>query len=136
MLDMDPAAIEHPYFDERHIDGDVKSIGSLVHIYDDMFAIVYEEHETNQQARTVSVEKPKLLLYTRSKCHYCKKVNTYLASVNKTVPCVDIGKHPEAVNELIKIGGKKQVPCLVINGKPLYESNDIIQWFKNNPNKF
>lgn len=31
-----------------------------------------------------------------------------------------------------KIGGKTQVPCLVIDGKPLYESLDIIEWLKTN----
>ena len=34
--------------------------------------------------------------------------------------------------ELLKIGGKGQVPCLVIDGKALYESDDIIQWFERN----
>ncbi|MDR2716000.1 MAG: glutathione S-transferase N-terminal domain-containing protein, partial [Coriobacteriaceae bacterium] len=29
---------------------------------------------------------------------------------------------------LIKIGGKKQIPCLVIEGKALYESDDIIAY--------
>ena len=37
--------------------------------------------------------------------------------------------------ELIKIGGKPQVPCLVIDGKALYESLDIIEWFKRNKKK-
>jgi len=36
-----------------------------------------------------------------------------------------------AKEELIRIGGKGQVPCLVIDGKALYESDDIIEWFKN-----
>lgn len=136
MLDMDSALTEPPYFDERQIDGDVKSIGSLIHICDDRFAVAYEEHETERQVRKANVEKPKLLFYTRSTCPYCKRVSAYLSSVNKTVPSVDIGKCPEAAKELIKIGGKSQVPCLVINGKPLYESSDIIHWFKNNPSKF
>ncbi|WP_316357738.1 glutaredoxin family protein [Candidatus Neptunichlamydia sp. REUL1] len=136
MIDMDPALIDPPYFDEMQIDGDVKSIGSLVHIYDDVFAIAYKEHEIEKQGRKVNMEKPKLLLYTRSTCPYCKKVNAYLASVNKTVPSVDIGKNPDAAKTLVKIGGKKQVPCLVINGETLYESNEIINWFKNNPSKF
>jgi glutathione S-transferase len=34
--------------------------------------------------------------------------------------------------ELIKIGGKRQVPCLIIDGKPLYESDDIITWLDKN----
>lgn len=28
--------------------------------------------------------------------------------------------------------GKRQVPCLFIDGKPLYESSDIIAWFEQN----
>ena len=39
-------------------------------------------------------------------------------------------------DELIKIGGKSQVPCLVIDGKALYESLDIIEWFKKNYKKW
>lgn len=30
------------------------------------------------------------------------------------------------------MGGKRQVPCLFIDGKPLYESSDIIAWFEQN----
>ena len=44
----------------------------------------------------------------------------------------DILKEPSNRDELIRIGGKSQVPCLVIEGKPLYESLDIIEWFKKN----
>lgn len=34
--------------------------------------------------------------------------------------------------DLIKRGGKDQVPCLFIDGKALYESDDIIKYFKEN----
>ncbi|WP_373454247.1 glutathione S-transferase N-terminal domain-containing protein [Halanaerobium congolense] len=27
---------------------------------------------------------------------------------------------------------KRQVPCLFIDGEPLYESSDIINWLKSN----
>ncbi len=40
--------------------------------------------------------------------------------------------HPKYRQELLEIGGKTQVPCLIIDGKALYESDDIIQWMKNN----
>ena len=39
---------------------------------------------------------------------------------------------PGNQNDLIRIGGKKQVPCLVINGKPLYESDDIVAYLREN----
>jgi len=44
----------------------------------------------------------------------------------------DTRENPAYRDELIKIGGKPQVPCLVIDGKVLYESLDIIEWFKKN----
>ena len=34
---------------------------------------------------------------------------------------------------LIEHGGKEQVPCLFIDGKPLYESLDIIAWLEEHP---
>ena len=34
---------------------------------------------------------------------------------------------------LIRDGGKLQVPCLFIDGKPLYESDDIVAWLRANP---
>ena len=38
---------------------------------------------------------------------------------------------PGNQNDLIRIGGKKQVPCLVINGRALYESEDIISYLRD-----
>jgi len=34
--------------------------------------------------------------------------------------------------ELLALSGKTQVPCLVIDGKPMLESADIIDWLKEN----
>ncbi|MBE6736814.1 MAG: NrdH-redoxin, partial [Ruminococcaceae bacterium] len=34
---------------------------------------------------------------------------------------------------LIEVGGYEQVPCLFIDGKPMYESLDIIDWLKAHP---
>ena len=48
------------------------------------------------------------------------------------IPLSDITNDPEAVEKLIEVGGKRQVPCLFIDGKPLYESDDIIAWFSKN----
>jgi len=45
---------------------------------------------------------------------------------------VDILADPKNREELIEVGGINQVPMLLIDGKPLYESDDIVQWFKDN----
>jgi len=59
-------------------------------------------------------------------------VTNYLKQNNITLSIKDTLKDPNAKDELVKIGGKSQVPCLVIDGKALYESLDIIEWFKKN----
>lgn len=45
----------------------------------------------------------------------------------------DINRSMEDRERLIREGGKLQVPCLFIDGKPLYESDDILEWLRENP---
>lgn len=74
---------------------------------------------------------PELTLYGRTSCPYCMKVLRFMQSRNITIPLKDTTV-PENREELIRIGGKGQVPCLVIDGKALYESMDIIAWLDQN----
>jgi glutaredoxin len=46
---------------------------------------------------------------------------------NIVFPLMDVSE-PENRQTLLEVGGKVQVPCLFINGKPMYESNDIINY--------
>ena len=73
-----------------------------------------------------------LTLYHFAGCPYCQRVRDFLAKENITVTMKDVHENPGFKDELIKIGGKGQVPCLDINGKALYESLDIIEWLKKN----
>ena len=75
---------------------------------------------------------PVLTLYHFEGCPYCTKVRRYLEQRRISVPMKDIHARPAFRDELLTIGGKAQVPCLVIDGQALYESDDIIEWFKNN----
>jgi len=72
-----------------------------------------------------------LTLYYFDQCPFCQKVLSFLESIKKTIPQKDL---LEAAfrEELMTIGGKTQVPCLVIDGKALYESADIIEWIDAN----
>ena len=75
-----------------------------------------------------------LELFKKDTCPYCKKVMSYIASTGRSdILYRDIIKEQEAEETLIRVGGKRQVPCLFIDGKPLYESLDIIQWLENHP---
>jgi len=74
--------------------------------------------------------QPILILYHKQSCPFCKKVRDYLEEIGKTIPLKDIEEDPKAKDELLHLGGKNQVPCLFIDGIPLYEANDIINYLK------
>lgn len=73
-----------------------------------------------------------LTLYHFEGCPYCARVRDFMAQNRISIPLKDTHANRAYGEELIKIGGKKQVPCLVIDGKALYESLDIIDWLKKN----
>jgi len=72
-----------------------------------------------------------LVLYKSDTCFFCHRVMA--AAKSLTIPLVvqDTQRDPKAYQNLVETGGKSQVPCLFINGKPLYESADIIGFFKD-----
>ena len=80
-------------------------------------------------------EMPELTLYHFPSCPYCKVVMDCLGRLNLEIPMKDIQVEDGARDELIEIGGKGQVPCLVIDGKPLYESADIVSWLEEHSNE-
>ena len=73
-----------------------------------------------------------LELFMKPTCPYCIKVMNYMSENNITIPLRDIVADESAAEALIAVGGKRQVPCLFIDGKPLYESGDIIEWLRDN----
>ena len=73
-----------------------------------------------------------LELFMKPTCPYCIKVMNFMSENNITIPLRDIVADESAAETLVAIGGKRQVPCLFIDGKPLYESGDIIEWLRDN----
>jgi len=71
-----------------------------------------------------------LTLYYKPTCPYCIKVLHFLEQNDISVPLKNINENSQNRQELLNVGGKTQVPCLVNNDEALYESDDIIQWFK------
>lgn len=70
--------------------------------------------------------------YYMDACPFCKKVMQFMERNDISVNMIDINADPKYRQELIELGGKEQVPMLLIDGEPLYESNDIIKWLKEN----
>ena len=72
------------------------------------------------------------ILYVGTICPFCKKVENFLNEENIELEIINIEKDRDAMQKLIEEGGKRQVPCLFHDGKYLYESDDIIEFLKEN----
>lgn len=68
-----------------------------------------------------------LTLFYSPTCPYCTKVLAYMQE--QDIACeMKNTREPGVSDELVAIGGKNQVPCLIISGQPMYESDDIIMY--------
>lgn len=76
-----------------------------------------------------------LMLYYSPYCPHSREVLDYLDQIHKTVPMKNVYENKTYKEELRKEGGKMQVPCLIIDGKPLYHSADIIQWLSQHQDR-
>jgi hypothetical protein len=69
------------------------------------------------------------VLYVKSPCGFSRA--TLLACANlhlgDRVQIRNVSEDPTAARELERIAGKGQAPCLVIGGKPMHESTEIIK---------
>ena len=75
-----------------------------------------------------------LKLYVKMYCPFCQKVFREIERSGRTdIEMHDIIASQEDAKELVRVGGKNQVPCLFIDGEPLYESGDIVRWLQENP---
>ncbi len=72
-------------------------------------------------------EQHLLLIYSTG-CPHSVKVLHYLDEIGRTVPMKDVYGDPEAKSILREEGGLMQVPCLLIDHRPLYDDTDIIAW--------
>ena len=70
-------------------------------------------------------------LFIRDFCGYCKKVMTYLNEHSIPYKTIDISERANE-EELVRIGGKRQVPFLLDREKKveMYESDDILEYLR------
>ncbi|WP_165253907.1 glutaredoxin [Adlercreutzia sp. ZJ304] len=77
----------------------------------------------------------KLDLYIKPTCPYCMRVVNAIDDMGDAAAHIemrDISSDATALQTLVEVGGKQQVPCLFVDGKPMYESADIINWLRAN----
>jgi glutaredoxin len=78
-------------------------------------------------------EELDLELYTFDSCPYCQRVYRAIDKLGlEGIRLRDILEDESAARTLVEVGGKDQVPCLFVNGKPMYESADIVVFLEKN----
>ena len=74
-----------------------------------------------------------LELFKFDSCGFCRIVAQEIRDLGvEGIRLRDLQREPDASQELVRRGGKRQVPCLFIDGAPLYESQDIVAWLREN----
>lgn len=83
---------------------------------------------TLKDGREVDLE-----LFKFDSCPFCVRVQRRIEQLGMDgIRFRDTHRDAGASKDLITRGGKLQVPCLFVDGEPLYESLDIIAWLEAN----
>lgn len=81
------------------------------------------------------MNQPKLVLYKFDACPFCQSVMETIQKLNLAVEMKDILHDRTALEKLVADTGRRTVPCLYIDGKPMHESYDIMRWLEENVDK-
>lgn len=73
-----------------------------------------------------------LELYYYEECPYCIRVVKLIKELKIVVTYKNTRLDASNLEFHMKTTGKSQVPCLYIDGKPMFESSDIMNWLKAN----
>ena len=74
----------------------------------------------------------KLELFYFESCPFCQHVLVIINQLNLKINYSDIMNSSDKRSQLINDTGRSTVPCLYIDGRPMFESQDIIRWLKDN----
>ncbi len=76
----------------------------------------------------------KLELIHKWQCPYSARVRDFIdeQGLNDQIDYTEINEVEGAKDKLVQLTGKSQVPCLVIDGQPMLESGEIVQWLQQN----
>ncbi len=78
------------------------------------------------------MKAPELDFYYFDSCPYCQRVIKVINKHNIKVNWIDIYEDLKSLQKLVQITGRKTVPCLFIDGDPMHESADIMEWLEKN----
>lgn len=71
-----------------------------------------------------------MVLYIKPGCPFCSKVMLFMEENVIEMKILD-STEPENSQALLDMNGTTQVPCLVVDDKPMLESDDIVQYLED-----
>lgn len=71
-----------------------------------------------------------LVLYKYDSCFYCRRVFQAIERLGVQVEYRDVRDDPAWRADLRERTGRSQVPCLLVDGEPMFESRDIVAWLE------
>jgi len=78
-----------------------------------------------------SPDQPReLALYKFNACPYCARVQRVVTELGVKVELRDVRSDAKHRQTLAADTGRTTVPCLYIDGQPLFESADIVAWLR------
>ncbi len=75
-----------------------------------------------------------LELLHRWHCPYSRKVRDFIDQNNlgSQIKLSELDETTGAIERLVQLTGKQKSPCLLIDGRPLLESDEIVRWLRDN----
>ena len=71
-----------------------------------------------------------LALYKTDSCGFCRRVFRVIDELDVQVEYRDLNASVEHRKALREQTGRTTVPCLLIDGTPMFESADIVDWLR------
>ncbi len=73
-----------------------------------------------------------LILYKYDACPFCRRVTRKVSALHleDQIEFRDTRREPRWRADLVQRTGRTQVPCLFVDGEPMFESADINRWLQ------
>jgi glutaredoxin len=72
-----------------------------------------------------------LVLYKFDRCPYCRRVMRHIDTLGVQVEYRDTRQSSTWQADLFEKTGRTTVPCLFVDGQPMYESREINDWLSS-----
>ena len=70
---------------------------------------------------------PQVVMYTTSWCPYCRSAKSFFAAKKVDFNEIDVTEEPKLRHDMERLSGRRTVPQIFINGKPIGGYDDALR---------